>query len=104
MDVKDAIRQLDIEEKAKLLTGDGFWRTRACPEIGLSSVKLSDGPNGMRVQNKRPSHIGLGSSLPATCYPTASAVACSFDLQLCRELGEHIGKESAAMGVSMVLG
>lgn len=104
MDVKDAIRQLDIERKAELLTGDGFWSTRACPEIGLSAVKLSDGPNGMRVQNKRPSHIGLGSSLPATCYPTASAVACSFNLKLCRELGEHIGKEAAALGVSMVLG
>ncbi len=104
MDVKHAIRQLDIEKKAELLTGDGFWTTRACPEIGLSSVRLSDGPNGMRVQNKRPSHIGLGSSLPATCYPTASAVACSFDLELCRELGEHIGKEAAALGASMVLG
>ncbi|MCM1438863.1 MAG: glycoside hydrolase family 3 C-terminal domain-containing protein [Roseburia sp.] len=104
MEVKDAIRQLDIEKKARLLTGEGFWSTRGCADIGLSAVKLSDGPNGMRVQNKRPSHIGLGSSLPATCYPTASAVACSFNLKLCRELGEHIGKEAAALGVSMVLG
>ena len=104
MDVKDAIRQLDIEKKARLLTGEGFWSTRECTEIGLSAVKLSDGPNGMRVQEKRPNHLGLGGSLPATCYPTASAAACTFNPELCEELGRHIGREAAALGVSMVLG
>lgn len=104
MEVKDAIRQLDIEKKARLLTGEGFWSTRECAEIGLSAVKLSDGPNGMRVQEKRPNHLGLGGSLPATCYPTSSAVACTFNPKLCEELGAHIGKEAAALGVSMVLG
>lgn len=104
MEVKDAIRQLDIEKKARLLTGEGFWSTRGCAEIGLEAVRLSDGPNGMRVQKKRPNHLGLGSSLPATCYPTASAVACTFNPELCEELGRYIGKEAAAFGVSMVLG
>ena len=86
------------------MTGDGFWVTRACPEIGLEAVKLSDGPNGMRVQQKRPNHLGLGGSLPATCYPTSSATACTFNPELCEELGSHIGREAAAFGVSMVLG
>lgn len=104
MDERRDIGQLNIKKKAKLLTGKGFWRTRACPEIGLPSVKLSDGPNGMRVQKKRPNHLGLGSSLPATCYPTASAAACSFDLELCERLGGYIGREAASFGVSMVLG
>lgn len=103
-EIKAAIKNLDIKAKAKLLTGDGFWRTRACAEIGMPSVKLADGPHGMRVQEKRPNHLGLGNSLPATCYPTASAAACSFNLKLCEKLGEHIGKEAAYLGVSMVLG
>ncbi|MDE6557877.1 MAG: glycoside hydrolase family 3 C-terminal domain-containing protein [Clostridia bacterium] len=104
MDVKDAIKRLDIEKKARLVTGGGFWSTAECPEIGLPSVKVSDGPCGMRVQEKRPNHLGLGASLPATCYPSPSAVACSFDIRLCEELGAHIAKEGAALGVSMVLG
>lgn len=103
-ELKRAIRQLDIEKKARLLTGEGFWSTRGCAEIGLSEVKMSDGPNGMRVQEKRPNHLGLGGSLPSTCYPTASAVACTFNPELCEELGRHIGKEAATSGVSMVLG
>lgn len=101
---REKIAQLDITTKAKLLTGGGFWRTAECAELGLSAFKLADGPNGMRVQAKRPSHLGMGSSLPATCYPTASAVACSFDTELCRQLGERIGGEAASFGVSMVLG
>lgn len=103
-DVTDGIKQLDIETKAKLLTGAGFWRTEECAQIGLPPLKLSDGPSGMRVQDKRPNHLGLGGSHPATCYPSASAVACSFNEELVERLGEHIGREACSYGVSMVLG
>lgn len=104
MDEKNGIRQLDIEIKAELLTGGGFWQTKECAEIGLPSVKLSDGPNGMRVQKKRPNHVGLGGSLPATCFPTSSAIACSFDPDLAYAVGERIAEEAAFFGVAMVLG
>lgn len=104
MRIKDGIKQLDIEEKARLLTGVGFWRTAECNDISLPSVKLSDGPHGLRVQNTNPGAGGMGSSQPATCYPTASAVACSFDASLLKELGAHIGAEAAYQGVSMLLG
>ncbi|MDE7162580.1 MAG: glycoside hydrolase family 3 C-terminal domain-containing protein [Clostridia bacterium] len=101
---KEKIAQLDIEVKAELLTGGGFWHTAECRQIGLPAVKLADGPNGMRVQAKRPNHLGLGGSFPATCFPTSSAVACSFDEELCEELGERIAREAASFGVAMVLG
>ena len=83
MEESKKTEQLDIRTKARLLTGKSFWNTAECKELGLPSVKLSDGPHGMRVQAKRPNHLGLGTSLPATCLPTASAVACSFDEELC---------------------
>lgn len=104
MKVEDAIRQLDIEVKADLLTGQSFWQTKDCPDIGLSSVKMSDGPHGLRVQDKKPSRMGIGTSLPATCFPTASAAACSFNEELCYELGVRIGEEAANYGVGVVLG
>ncbi|MDE7087694.1 MAG: hypothetical protein K2O67_05840, partial [Clostridia bacterium] len=104
MDEKRAIRQLDIEKKAELLTGDGFWSTRECPDIGMPAAKMSDGPHGMRVQEKAPNHLGIGESYPATCFPTASAVACSFNLPLCRTIGAKIATEAASFGVSMILG
>lgn len=104
MKLKDAIKQLDIKTKAQLITGRGFWDTAECKKIGMPSAKVSDGPTGMRVQQKRPKSLGVGKSLPATCYPTASAAACSFDEELCFELGKHIALEGAEFGVSMVLG
>lgn len=104
MNVKQGIKQLDIEEKAPLLTGAGFWTTRACPRIGLDSFSLADGPHGMRVQKKNPNHMGLGTSLPATCFPTAAAMACSWDEELCERLGQCVGEEAAFQGVSVVLG
>ncbi len=104
MRVKDGIKQLDIEVKAKLLTGVGFWRTAECNAVSMPSAKMSDGPHGLRVQDKDPNASGMGKSNPATCYPTASAVACSFDPSLCYKLGEHIGAEAAYQGVSMLLG
>ena len=104
MKYKDGIRQLDIEEKAELLTGENFWETKGCPEIGLSSKKLSDGPHGLRVTDKSMSHRGVGQSYPATCFPTASAVACTFNEELCSEMGRCIAEEAIIYEVGMVLG
>lgn len=104
MDFKESIGQLDINTKAKLLTGKSFWRTAECGQIGLDSVLLSDGPHGLRVQKKTADNFGIGASLPATCFPTAATMACSWDTELCEELGKYLGKEAAFQGVSMLLG
>lgn len=104
MNGKQTIAQLDIGEKAPLLTGGNFWTTRACPALGLESFMLADGPHGLRVQKKNPNHMGLGSSLPATCFPTAAAMACSWDPDLCERLGGMLGSEAAFFGVGVLLG
>ncbi|MGN1060140.1 MAG: glycoside hydrolase family 3 C-terminal domain-containing protein [Candidatus Coproplasma sp.] len=104
MRIKDGIKKLDIEQKARLVTGGSFWLTAECNDVAMPSARLSDGPHGMRVQKKDIDHTGVSRSLPATCFPTASAVACSFDVDLCAKLGEHIGKEAAYQNVSMLLG
>lgn len=104
MRIKDGIKKLDIEQKASLVTGKSFWETCECSDIAMPSVRLSDGPHGLRVQRKDADHTGTSRSIPATCFPTASAAACSFDVNLCAQLGEHIGREAAFQGVSMLLG
>lgn len=104
MKQKDGIRQLDIEIKAELLTGATFWETKKCPEIGLSATKLSDGPHGLRPQDKGASHLGMGASQPATSFPTSSALACAFDEELCFEVGKRIAEEAVVYGIGMVLG
>ena len=104
MNDRQNIQKLSIHKKAKLLTGSAFWQSAECEEIGMEAVTLSDGPHGLRVQDKMPNHLGLGTSCPSTCFPTAAAMACSWDTELGEELGRHLGAEAAYMGVSMVLG
>lgn len=104
MHIKKGIKSLDIEKKARLVTGSSFWFTAECSDISMPSVRLSDGPHGLRVQKKDFDHTGTSRSIPATCYPTASAVACSFDENLCAQFGKHVGQEAAYQGVAVLLG
>ena len=65
---------------------------------------VSDGPHGLRAQPERQDHVGLGGSLPATCFPTASALASSWDPDIFAEVGRALAAEALACGVSVVLG
>ena len=74
------------------------------PEHGIPQIWLSDGPHGLRKQAGESDHLGLNPSVPATCFPTASAVANSWDAALGEEIGAALGEEAAAQEVSVVLG
>ena len=65
---------------------------------------VADGPHGLRKQPGPGDHVGAGESVPATCFPTAAALGSSFDVDLVRRVGEAIGDEARAQGVSVVLG
>jgi beta-glucosidase len=104
LDLPALLAELTAEEKASLVSGQGFWWTRAVPRVGVPSIMVSDGPHGLRKQDRRNDHLGLGDSLPATCFPTASALASSWDPDLVRAVGDAIGEEARAQGVSVVLG
>ena len=75
----DIIQTLDLEQKCALLSGGTVFDTRALPGKGIPSITLSDGPNGVRKQAGAADHLGLNPSVPATCFPTAATVACSWD-------------------------
>jgi beta-glucosidase len=98
------LADLDLEEKASLLSGSGFWHTRAVDRVGIPSVMVADGPHGLRKQPGPGDHVGAGDSVPATCFPTAAALGSSFDADLVRRVGEAIGDEARAQGVAVVLG
>uniref|UniRef100_UPI00402A1FFC glycoside hydrolase family 3 C-terminal domain-containing protein n=1 Tax=Gemmiger formicilis TaxID=745368 RepID=UPI00402A1FFC len=98
------LKELTLEEKCALLSGAETFKTRGMPEHGISQIWLSDGPHGLRKQAGESDHLGLNPSVPATCFPTASAVANSWDAALGEEIGAALGEEAAAQEVSVVLG
>ena len=100
----DLIRQLTLEEKCGLLSGRDVWTTRPVPRLEVPSAFLSDGPTGLRKQMGEGDHLGLNASEPATCWPTAAAVANSWDPALGEAVGAALGEEALAQKVNMVLG
>ena len=100
----DSITKLNLEQKCALLSGDTVFTTRGYKNAGVPSITLSDGPNGVRKQAGAADHLGLNPSVPATCFPTAATVACSWDPALGEEIGRAMGEEAAAQKVAVLLG
>jgi beta-glucosidase len=118
MDIKATIAKMTLEEKASLCSGANSWDTEKVDRVGLPKVTMSDGPHGLRRQlnyeDKRLSETNssaerLGQSggvvtREAIGWPTASALAASFDRNLLTELGELLGDECLAYDTQILLG
>lgn len=105
MAYEDIISRMTLEEKCAILQGASAFGSFAIPSLGIPELQFSDGPHGMRHQDpETANHLGIGGSLPATCFPTAATVAQSWDPSLGERLGEALGEEAACQGVGCVLG
>ncbi len=104
MEKKEIVKKMTLREKADFLTGKAFFKTVDYPQYGIRGMYLSDGPHGLRKQAEAADHLGLHKSIPATCFPTASIMACSWDEELGTRVGAALGEEAASMDVDMVLG
>ena len=98
------LKKLTLEEKCALLSGAETFKTRGMPEHGIPQIWLSDGPHGLRKQAGESDHLGLNPSVPATCFPTAATVACSWDPALGEQIGQAMGEEAAVQEVAVLLG
>jgi beta-glucosidase len=91
-----SVSTLSIEEKISLLSGADFWRSRALPGRGVPSVKLSDGPNGVRGD--------LSRSIPATCFPVGVCLGASWNPGLLAEVARALAGEAREKSAHVVLG
>ena len=99
---KELVKELTLEEKVHLLSGSDDWHMAGVERLGLKPILLSDGPNGVRTLVQEGEY--KGEAVPATCFPSLSTVACSFDEALLEEVGSAVAQECLADGVSMLLG
>ncbi len=91
-----------MEEKAALCTGASPWTTMAIERLGVPEMTVSDGPHGVR----RVADVNdfIAGSLPATCFPTASCLASTWDADLIHAMGQALAEECIALKVDVVLG
>lgn len=103
-DAAEIVAELTLEEKASLTSGASFWTTKAVERAGVPSIVLTDGPHGVRLQRGSADHLGIGDSVPATCFPPAVALGSTFDPELLERVGRALGEEARAEGVGVLLG
>lgn len=92
---------LTLLQAAALLSGASAWDSRAIPAANVPSFVMSDGPHGVRRQLGDTDHLGIAESEKATCFPTASAVAATWNPDLAREMGEALGAEARGLGLNI---
>ena len=102
MKIQTIIEQMTLEEKAALCTGASAWTTTPVERLDVPEMIVSDGPHGVRrVPNV---HEMALESLPATCFPTASCLASTWDVDLIHQMGEALAEECIALNVDVLLG
>ncbi len=102
-EVQDIRSKMTLEEKASLCSGQDFWHIKGVERLSISATMLADGPHGLRKQADT-GKSGLGPSIPATCFPTAVALASSWDRDLLHEVGVALGEECLQEKVAVLLG
>lgn len=98
------LTELTLEEKASLTSGASFWYTKPVERLGVPAIMVTDGPHGLRKQREGGDHLGLGDSVPATCFPPAVGLGSSWDVDLVHRVGEALGAETSIENVAVLLG
>ncbi len=100
----DSAARLTLEQKASLTSGSDFWHTQPVEEADVPAIMMADGPTGLRKQAGEPGlSLGMGKSVPATCFPTATSLGSSWDPDLVERVAAAIAREARAEGVSVIL-
>ncbi|WP_430883845.1 beta-glucosidase family protein [Fusibacter sp. JL216-2] len=106
--------ELTLEEKASLCSGLDLWKTKAVARLGIPSLTITDGPHGVRLAETgimsqiRIMAMGVADAIEtstkkATCFPTASAMAATWNMDLINHLGQAMGREAKVLGVDLLL-
>lgn len=86
------LSQLTFSEKAELLGGTERMAIKGIPRLKIPKIWTTDASAGVRCFQR------------ATAFPVPIAMAASWNREMLYKIGETIGKECRAKGVSVLLG
>ncbi|QPG75287.1 hypothetical protein FOA43_002638 [Brettanomyces nanus] len=89
--------QLTTEEKVSLISAVDFWHTAKIERLGIPSIRVSDGPNGIRGTK-------FFRGVPSACFPNGTCLASTFDAKLMEIAGELMAREADHKGAQVILG
>ena len=94
--IDQIIKTLTLDEKVSLLSGLNSWYTNKIEKKNIPSIKMSDGPNGVRGDSN--------SGKSSACFPCAISIGSTWDLSLIKDIGVALGEEAQAKDVDVLLG
>ncbi|KAF3065207.1 putative beta-glucosidase I [Daldinia childiae] len=97
INVEQVLKKLSMSDKVDLLAGIDFWHTKGLPEHGIPSLRLTDGPNGVRGTK-------FFNGIKAACFPCGTGLGATFNLELLEEAGRKMGDEAKVKGAHAILG
>lgn len=98
-----SVNDLTLEEKAALTSGTNPWSLGNVAAKGLPNYTITDGPHGLRKARNTES-MDVEENVPATCFPPAAGMACSWNPELVERVGEAMGEECIQEQVAVILG
>ncbi|GKX27944.1 glycosyl hydrolase [Vallitalea longa] len=102
--IKKIMAELTLEEKASLCSGRDFWTTQPVERLEIPTIMVTDGPHGLRKQAAEADHLGMNTSVPATCFPSGVGLASSWNRELVQKVGVALGEETQTEQVAVLLG
>lgn len=97
------VKRLSLEEKCKFCCGIDFWETFGIEEFNIPSIMLCDGPHGLRKETTEKFMFISTKVVKSTCFPTATALASTFDEKLINRMGKALGEECRKEDVAVLL-
>lgn len=98
------LARMTLEEKLLLIQGTDGFLTRGLDRLGVPPLRMADGPNGLRLKREHADTMGVGDSVPATCFPPAVTLASTWNPETVRTVGSAIAAECRHAGVGVLLG
>jgi beta-glucosidase len=93
--IDELLATLTLEEKASIVAGIDLWHTPAVERAGVPALKVTDGPNGARGAR--------WTGTTSVCFPCGSALGATWNPELVREVGEHLGEETRRRRAHLLL-
>ncbi len=118
--ISSIISKMTLHQKIMLVTGKNSWRTQEYEELGIPSILVSDGTSGVRFQigSDAPAKLSfyellegsfdseeaLANTFVSTCYPSGSAIACTWDREMIGRIGKALAGDCKKLGINVLLG
>src|SRR5579863_2471274 len=105
--VQDLLGRMTLQEKVAMLSGADWMQSVSNERLGIPSIKMSDGPIGIRSWAGPSAETGAElaeKQVNTTAFPAGVAMAATWDTELLQSEGQAIAQELKALGRGMILG